>query len=118
MALIDWVPDFQSIDTSSKRTVCEWDAATNVVENMKTQMGTTGAAIPFPASTVDFGTGACHIDGFSWSDGDGTYTVPDINIPVGAVVICQVTDSGTGFSLQLTTREWLRQNGSIKAVYY
>lgn len=118
MALIDWVPDFQSIDTSYKRTVCQWDGGTNVVNNMKSQMGTTGAIIPFPESTVDFGTGAYHIDGFSWSNGDGTYTVPEINIPVGAVVICTATDSGTGFNLYLTTLEWLRQNGSVKSIYY
>ena len=118
MALIDWVPDFQDIDTSHKRTLSQWDGETNIVNNMKAQMGAVGATMSFPEPAIDFGTGAYHIDGFTWSDGDGSYTVPDIDIPVGAVVMCTVTDSGTGFSLFLTTCEWLRQNGSIKSIHY
>lgn len=113
--LIKWVPDNEFTQFHYSDTLSQWDGAADIVSNIKYQTGV--AAIPFPTPSTDFGTGAYHIDGFTWSDSDGTYSVPEINIPVGAIIVAQYTGSSTGFSLQLTTLEWVHANGRVLAIY-
>lgn len=96
-------------------TLARWDGTlseTDVKSNLESQIGN---GISFPTPTVDFGTGECRFDSFTWN-GD-TNTVPAIAIPVGAIVYAYINDSSAGFALQLTTMEWLRLHGQVKAVY-
>lgn len=116
MTQIVWTPDFQGIDTSERQTLTQYDGAAYEIKSyVGSRIAALGAAMPAP--TVNFGTGAAHFDSFTWTFGETTYTVPELSIPVGAVVMVAQADNDTGFTLFLTTVEWLRANGTVKAIY-
>ena len=117
MTYILWNNDVVSGSEPQVATLTQWDgimSGADVKANLEEQIE---SEISFPSPTVDFGTGECRFDSFTWSAFGNTYSVPAISIPVGAVVYAYINDTTEGFTLQLTTMEWLRLHGQIKAIY-
>ena len=118
MTYVRWNNDGGSGAEPGLVTLVQWDGSTNGLEVKESLEAQIGNGITFPTPTVDFGTGECRFASFTWVDpGDNTDVVPAISIPVGAIVYAYLSEAATGFDLHLTTMEWLRLNGQVKAVY-
>lgn len=113
MPIVRWMRAFENIDTATQLDLVQWSGDEDIYASLHGQL----SGVPLTTPTTDFGTGAAVFPGFTWESDGASFTVPEIQIPVGGIPIAIATYGGDeGFNLQIVTLEWLRLNGVIVAI--